>query len=62
MPFCSDPGSWYPNGTFNFSVPQSKELHLEMTKGIEPSSVHLFGVNFNFLVIEPGIVRLMYNT
>ena len=62
IPFCNDPVVWLPNGTLNFSVPQLKELQLELIQDTPACSLHVFGVNFNFLTINNELVTLQYST
>lgn len=61
IPFSSNPTTWIPNGSLNFSVAHSIELNIKMRNGSPSSSIHVFAVNHNFLTIENGEIKLAFS-
>jgi hypothetical protein len=54
IPFCSEPESYYPTGTLNFSRIANANLNIDLYPNILPVNAFVFARNFNIIKIKNG--------
>lgn len=62
LSFCKNSEEWQPSGSLNFSKIDSADILGQMQPGATTSTMHIFGINYNWLYIENGMSNVMYIT
>lgn len=62
LAFCMEPENLDPSGTLNFSKIDSAFLYGEMRTPTPLNKMYIFGINYNWLLVQNGLSSLMFIT